>query len=148
MTTLSERISALRREKNEPQTSLADALGISNRTVSKWENGESEPDIFRCVLWIFGHEAKPIEASLLVKRAGADPARTDEILKKLVKIGAIALETYVINGRERVIADVAPALWIKFKGPMLTFLSAVHVLTSCGDGHRTFGNNSDPPFLK
>lgn len=107
-----------------------------------------DPDVFRCVLWIFGHEAKPIEASLLVKRAGADPARTDEILKKLVKIGAIALETYVINGRERVIADVAPALWIKFKGPMLTFLSAVHVLTSCGDGHRTFGNNSDPPFLK
>lgn len=107
-----------------------------------------DQDVFRCVLWIFGHERKPIEASLLVKKAGADPTKTDEILEKLVKIGAIALETYVINGRERVIVVVTPALWIKFKGPMLSFLSAAYVLTSCNDGHRTYGNNSDPPFLK
>ena len=44
MTTLSEAIASLRKEKNEPQTALADALGVSNRTISKWENGESEPD--------------------------------------------------------------------------------------------------------
>ncbi|MBO7405818.1 MAG: helix-turn-helix domain-containing protein [Clostridia bacterium] len=44
MTTLSEAIASFRKEKNEPQTALADALGVSNRTVSKWENGESEPD--------------------------------------------------------------------------------------------------------
>ena len=44
MTTLPEAIASLRKEKNEPQTALADALGVSNRTISKWENGESEPD--------------------------------------------------------------------------------------------------------
>ena len=41
---LSENIAALRKAANETQNDLADALGISNRTVSKWENGESEPD--------------------------------------------------------------------------------------------------------
>lgn len=107
-----------------------------------------DPDVLKCVLWIFGHETKPIEASLLMKKAGADPTRTDEILEKLVKIGAIGLETYVINGRERIIADTNHACGIYFKGPMLSFLSAAYVLTSCDDGHRTYGNNSDPPFLK
>ena len=107
-----------------------------------------DPDVFRCVLWIFGHETKPIEASLLVKKAGADPARTDEVLEKLVKIGAISLETYVINGRERVIADTAPACFIYFKGPMLSFLSAARVLTSCKAGTHYHENSNDPPFLK
>ncbi|MCR5682651.1 MAG: helix-turn-helix transcriptional regulator [Clostridiales bacterium] len=107
-----------------------------------------DPDVLRCVLWIFGHEPKPIEGSLLVKRAGADPSRTDEILEKLVKIGAIGLETYVINGRERIIADTNHACGIYFKGPMRSFLSAARVLTSCKAGTHYHENNSDPPFLK
>lgn len=41
---LSETITNLRKAANETQNDLADALGVSNRTVSKWENGESEPD--------------------------------------------------------------------------------------------------------
>ena len=44
MSVLSETIISLRKAANETQNDLADALGISNRTVSKWENGESEPD--------------------------------------------------------------------------------------------------------
>ncbi|MBO7405817.1 MAG: helix-turn-helix transcriptional regulator [Clostridia bacterium] len=107
-----------------------------------------DPDVFRCVLWIFGHETKPIEASLLVKKAGADPARTDEILDRLVKIGAISLETYVINGRERIIAGCDAACSIYFKGPMLSFLSAAHAFTSCNSGIRYHENSNDPPFLK
>ncbi len=38
-------ISILRKEKNMTQTALADELNISNRTVSKWENGDGFPDI-------------------------------------------------------------------------------------------------------
>lgn len=34
-------ISQLRREKDMTQKDLADRLGISNKTVSKWENGGS-----------------------------------------------------------------------------------------------------------
>ena len=38
-------ISMLRKEKGITQTSLANKLNISNRTVSKWENGDGFPDI-------------------------------------------------------------------------------------------------------
>ena len=44
MSVLSDHIASLRREANETQSCLADALGVSNRTVSKWENAESEPE--------------------------------------------------------------------------------------------------------
>ena len=44
MSVLSETVASLRREANETQSALADALGVSNRTVSKWENAESEPE--------------------------------------------------------------------------------------------------------
>lgn len=38
-------ISALRKEKGYTQITLAEILNVSNRTVSKWENGDGYPDI-------------------------------------------------------------------------------------------------------
>jgi len=38
-------ICALRKEKNMTQAVLAEKLNISNRTISKWENGDGFPDI-------------------------------------------------------------------------------------------------------
>ena len=35
----------LRKEKNLTQEQLAEQLGVSNRTVSRWENGNNMPDI-------------------------------------------------------------------------------------------------------
>lgn len=35
---------ALRKEKNVTQEQLAEALGVSNRSVSRWENGKTLPD--------------------------------------------------------------------------------------------------------
>lgn len=37
-------ISECRREKNFTQENLAELLGVSNRTISKWENGKCMPD--------------------------------------------------------------------------------------------------------
>lgn len=37
-------IAAKRREKNLTQEQLADRLGVSNKTISKWENGKCMPD--------------------------------------------------------------------------------------------------------
>ncbi len=37
-------IATKRREKNLTQEVLAEKLGVSNKTVSKWENGKSMPD--------------------------------------------------------------------------------------------------------
>lgn len=45
MDTLGKRIAALRREKGMTQEELAEKLGVSPQAVSKWENGQSCPDI-------------------------------------------------------------------------------------------------------
>lgn len=45
MDTLGKRIAALRREKGMTQEELAEELGVSAQAVSKWENGQSCPDI-------------------------------------------------------------------------------------------------------
>jgi DNA-binding XRE family transcriptional regulator len=38
-------LKALRNEKNLTQETLAEQLGVSNRTVSRWETGSNMPDI-------------------------------------------------------------------------------------------------------
>lgn len=38
-------IAALRKEKKYTQAQLAEILNVSNRTISKWENGDGFPDI-------------------------------------------------------------------------------------------------------
>lgn len=42
---LGENIKRLRREKELTQETLADFLGVTFQSVSKWERGESYPDI-------------------------------------------------------------------------------------------------------
>ena len=42
---IAENIARLRKEHNETQIQLADAIGVSNKTISKWEKGESEPEL-------------------------------------------------------------------------------------------------------
>ena len=37
-------ISQKRKEKNLTQEQLAEKLGVSNKTISKWENGKCMPD--------------------------------------------------------------------------------------------------------
>lgn len=43
--TLGNKIAELRKEKNMTQEALANALGVSNQAVSKWEANQSCPDI-------------------------------------------------------------------------------------------------------
>ena len=38
-------IAQLRKEKNMTKKELADKLGISDKTVSKWETGNGMPDV-------------------------------------------------------------------------------------------------------
>ena len=42
-------IALLRKEKKLTQEQLAERLGVSNRSVSRWENGRSMPDF--SLLW-------------------------------------------------------------------------------------------------
>ncbi|MBR7082755.1 MAG: helix-turn-helix transcriptional regulator, partial [Clostridia bacterium] len=43
--TIGENIKRLRRERNVTQEQLAEVLNISTAAVSKWERGETYPDI-------------------------------------------------------------------------------------------------------
>ncbi len=43
-TTIGSYITKKRREKNLTQEQLAEKLGVSNKTISKWENGKYMPD--------------------------------------------------------------------------------------------------------
>lgn len=42
-----ERIGRLRQEKGMTQIALAEALGITSQAISKWERGQSFPDVSR-----------------------------------------------------------------------------------------------------
>ena len=44
-TKIAENLGMLRREAGETQKELGDAIGVSDKTISKWESGESEPGL-------------------------------------------------------------------------------------------------------
>ncbi|MBQ7932780.1 MAG: helix-turn-helix transcriptional regulator, partial [Clostridia bacterium] len=45
MLPISEKIRSLRRAKNVTQEELADVLGVTFQSVSRWETGQTYPDI-------------------------------------------------------------------------------------------------------
>lgn len=47
---ISDRIQSLRKTKGISQEQLADELGVSRQAVSKWESGQSMPDIEKIIL--------------------------------------------------------------------------------------------------
>ena len=57
--TLSEKIMSLRKERGWSQEFLADKLGVSRQSVSKWEMGQSVPDLKRIVDWNFLSKLPP-----------------------------------------------------------------------------------------
>lgn len=78
--TLSESIRALRRERNMTQEQLAEAMSVSAAAVSKWENGQSVPDIavltaladfFEVSLdALVGYTAQPCRRAEVIERIG------------------------------------------------------------------------------
>lgn len=46
---LAERIQRLRKQQGMSQEDMADALGVSRQAVSKWESGQSIPDVDRII---------------------------------------------------------------------------------------------------
>ena len=47
--TIGERLLNLRKEKNISQEELADILGVSRQTISKWELDQTTPDFDKLV---------------------------------------------------------------------------------------------------
>lgn len=110
----------LRKEKNLTQEQLAEQLGVSNRTVSRWENGNNMPDIsllseiaeFYDVSipeLIYGErksenmreEAKEV-AETMSDYAKAEKETLVKSLRNMSLIGLIALIIYMVLGRTSV----------------------------------------------
>lgn len=62
-------IAERRRELNLTQKDLADKLGITDRAVSKWENGRCMPD-FSAFLYSFRYRTIRERMSLIITFAG------------------------------------------------------------------------------
>ena len=110
----------LRKEKNLTQEQLAEQLGVSNRTVSRWENGNNMPDIsllseiaeFYDVSipeLIYGErksenmreEAKEV-AETMSDYAKAEKETLVKSIRNVSLIGLIALIIYMVLGRTSV----------------------------------------------
>ena len=110
----------LRKEKNLTQEQLAERLGVSNRTVSRWENGNNMPDIsllseiaeFYDVSipeLIYGErksenmreEAKEV-AETMSDYAKAEKETLVKSIRNMSLIGLIALIIYMVLGRTSV----------------------------------------------
>lgn len=110
----------IRKEKNLTQEQLAEQLGVSNRTVSRWENGNNMPDIsllseiaeFYDVSipeLIYGErksenmreEAKEV-AETMSDYAKAEKETLVKSIRNMSLIGLIALIIYMVLGRTSV----------------------------------------------
>lgn len=72
MTMLPENLYKLRREKGLSQEQLAEIIGVSRQTVSKWENGTSTPELEKLIL-LSGCFGIPVDELVKGPSNGAQP---------------------------------------------------------------------------
>lgn len=101
--TIGNIIATLRKEKGMTQEALANALGVTNQAVSKWESEQSCPDIALLpsiadlfgvsIDYLFGREiAERSESS--VHNASVLPWQDDDTLRVVIYQGHTYLENY------------------------------------------------------
>lgn len=98
---------SLRKLHNMTQETLAEQLGITRQTLSKWETGESLPDIGKCmqIAKIFDIPLDELvnESSA---RLGLNPAPKGKYLFGLMKVGEKG--QIVLPARARKIFNIQP----------------------------------------
>ncbi len=127
---LGEQIFRLRGEKNLSQEALADALGVSRQSVSKWENGVSVPELDKLVQMseLFG-----VSLDELVKGEAARPPE-DLAEKQAVPEGGDRAGggTRRITGIILLCFGAAIALFLFFLGGGLFSLLCALPFLACG----------------
>ena len=71
---LADRIQQLRKRKGISQEELADRIGVSRQAVSKWESGQTSPDLEKIVLLSDYFE---VTTDYLLKGVSPEPAQTE-----------------------------------------------------------------------
>ena len=95
----------LRGEKGLTQEQLAELLSVSNRSVSRWENGRNMPD-FDLLLQIARYYDVSVEEILDGGRR-AESAASEDALQKVADYGN--MEKLVYSGRVRMLLIIAAA---------------------------------------
>lgn len=96
-------IAQKRKEKGLTQEQLADMLGVTNKAVSKWENGKSMPDIS-----IIRELCKILGVSVTTLLNGEEDKEEELVLKLLLVIDKLKKLYWVIVGL--VICNIPPVL--------------------------------------
>lgn len=73
----------LRNEKSVTQTELAEILGVSNRSISRWENGTTMPDFDLLIELAKYYEVEVGEILDGERRADSMDAKTEELMLKI-----------------------------------------------------------------
>ena len=73
-------IASKRREKNLTQEQLAEKIGVSNKTVSKWETGKTMPDYSVVELLC---QVLNISVSELIAGKEKEPDANNRLMKKI-----------------------------------------------------------------
>ena len=101
-----EFISMLRKEKSMTQKELASRLLVSDKAVSKWETGNSMPDITLLVPLADVLEVtvtELLECKRIGKADSIDADRTDEIVKKVITLSEEEQNLFRMNRKKRLL---------------------------------------------
>lgn len=101
-----EFISMLRKEKSMTQKELASRLLVSDKAVSKWETGNSMPDITLLVPLAEVLEVtvtELLECKRIEKKDFLDTDRTDEIVKKVITLSEEEQNLFRMNRKKRLV---------------------------------------------
>ena len=115
-------IKELRLEKKLTQEQLSELLGVSNRSVSRWENGKTLPDIDLLIELadIFGVEISELLSG--ERKVEAVDEKTEETLVKMVDYSNTEKENISKRIRIRIISTL-----------ILIFIYAVYDITNSDD---------------
>ena len=100
---ISERLFNLRKNKNLSQEELANILGVSRQTISKWETGESTPDFDKIIPLCEFYGITSDE--LLSGKKDIVEAKKEENRNNFARNMAIAIGLYIISVVFVVVAD-------------------------------------------
>lgn len=113
---ISEKIKALRKERNYSLEFVAEKIDVSRQTVSKWESGETVPDVIKCKALADLYEISLDELFMDDNSALTDDERKGKYMFGAVRVGERG--QIVIPSRARKIFNIK-------RGDLLLFLGDV-----------------------
>lgn len=120
---ISEKIKALRKERNYSLEFVAEKIDVSRQTVSKWESGETVPDVIKCKSLADLYEISLDELFMDDNSALTDDERKGKYMFGAVRVGERG--QIVIPSRARKIFNIKRGDLLLFLGDVRRGMAAV-----------------------